>query len=171
MKSFQNIKAGLILSVLAMLCGFVMGGVFGANEEVIKSKLKNSGAENIETVYQGDAEKMKSVVDKSWKYMIRAHLHWGVMGIGALAVCLLIAFVGNSVWEQRGIALFIGLGACMYGAFWMMAGFAAPALGSTGAGKEAYGWLGWPGAGMYILATFWTIKNILFYKPDLSQPN
>ncbi len=164
MKNFKDIQTGLLLAIVAIFLGSVLGGVFGVNEELIKSRLSSSGMEVLESVYEGNEAKVELTVGKAWKYMIRAHLHWGVMGIGALAICILTAFVGNSPLERKLTAIGIGSGAFLYGLFWMCAGFATPALGSTGLAKAAYDWLAVPGAGCYLLATLLCMKSVMFYK-------
>lgn len=68
---------GLIFAVITLLFGQGMGIVFGLNEESIKGRLKTSATEVRDTVYKGDAASLKAVLDKSWAYMQRAHLHAG----------------------------------------------------------------------------------------------
>ena len=44
----------LCFAVTAILCGFVLGGVFGAAEDSLKSKLNQSGMVVLESVYKSD---------------------------------------------------------------------------------------------------------------------
>ena len=83
--SLRIASLGLALAVLTILFGQGMGIVFGLNEDAIKSRLKASAAEVRETVYKSDDAAIKTVLDKSWVYMQRAHLHAGGMGTTALA--------------------------------------------------------------------------------------
>lgn len=147
---------GLVLSVLAIFLGFAVGGFFGAAEDALKGGLESSAQAVLESAYGGDEAEMKKVVDKSWAYMKRAHLHWGAIGTAALAQILLLALLGGNVSQPRFgriASLLLGFGAVGYGLFWLLAAQAAPWLGSTGAAKEAYAWLGFPSAGACLLGT------------------
>jgi hypothetical protein len=144
----------LALSVLAIFLGFAMGGAFGAIEDTLKENLKISGESVLASAYNGDEAEMKKVVDKSWSYMKRAHMHWGAIGTAALAQILLLTALGGGALRYRQAAAYLlGLGAVGYGWFWLLAAQAAPGLGSTGAAKEAYAWLGFPSAGACLVGT------------------
>ncbi len=144
---------GLTLAVLTLLYGQGMGIVFGLNEDLIKSGLKASATEVSDTVYAGDAAAIKTVLDKSWTYMQRAHLHAGGMGTTAVALILLVCILGAARGLTMAIGLGLGAGGLGYSVFWMWAGFRAPALGSTGAAKESLAWLAVPSSGAFVLAT------------------
>ena len=144
---------GLLFAVLTLLFGFGLGIVFGLNEDIIKSKLKASATEVRETVYRGDDAAMKSILDKSWVYMQRAHLHAGSLGTAALGLILLVSLLGTSPCITRAISLGLGVGGLGYSIFWMWAGFRAPAFGNTGAAKESLKWLAMPCSGAVVVAT------------------
>lgn len=144
---------GLTVAVLTLLFGFSLGGLFGLNEEIIKSRLTASAAAVQVSVYQGDDATAKAVVSKSWSYMQRAHLHAGGLGTTAVALTILVVLLGASPGITRAISLGLGAGALGYSVFWMWAGFRAPALGSTGAAKESLQWLAGPSAGLVLAAT------------------
>lgn len=144
---------GLILAVATILFGQILGIVFGLNEDIIKSRLQSSAVEVRETIYSGDDAAIKPVLEKSWTYMKRAHLHAGAMGTTALALTVLVALLGSSPLVIRAIGLALGAGGLGYSIFWMWAGFLAPALGGTGAAKESLRWLAIPSSGAYLLAT------------------
>ena len=82
---------GVLLALLTIFFGFGIGGAFGAFEEPMKKGLADRAAAVLDTVYKGDAAKAKSVVDKSWVYYKRAHLHGGAVGAVALGGILLLA--------------------------------------------------------------------------------
>lgn len=152
----SNIRAasiGLLLAVLTILFGLGIGIVFGLNEDVIKSRLKSDAAEAQATVYQNDEVAAKAVVDKSWSYMQRAHLHAGGMGTTAVALITVLCLVGNCRPVSALISLALGAGGLGYSVFWMWAGYRAPALGSTGAAKESLKWLAMSSSGGFVLAT------------------
>ncbi|MGV3532172.1 MAG: hypothetical protein ACO1QR_07365 [Chthoniobacteraceae bacterium] len=130
-----------------------MGIVFGLNEDVIKSRLKTSAAEVRHSAYKGDDAAMKTVLDKSWNYMQRAHLHAGGMGTTAVCLILVLCLLGVSSRATAVIGFALGAGGFGYSVFWMWAGFLAPGLGSTGAAKESLRWLAMPSSGAFVLAT------------------
>ena len=144
--------------------------MFGAKEEALKGRLKANADAVLATVYGGDEANAKAVTNKSWSYMKRAHLHWGVLGASSLAMILLLAQTGPSTASRRVIGILLGAGSCMYGLFWMWAALRAPGLGSTGAAKESLEWLAIPGAGALLiglLATMvLTLKTLLRAKTD-----
>ena len=80
----RSMAVGVCLALLAILLGFVMGGVFGAVESSIKKHLDDAGAAVLHTVYQGDVAAKDAVVKKSWDYLKRAHLHGGAIGSAAV---------------------------------------------------------------------------------------
>jgi hypothetical protein len=130
-----------------------MGIVFGLNEDAIKSRLKTDAADALDTAYQGDTIASKAVVDKSWSYMKRAHLHAGGMGTTAVALIVLLCLFGASRMALALISLALGAGGLGYSVFWMWAGLRAPGMGSTGAAKESLEWLAMPSSGAFVLAT------------------
>lgn len=144
---------GLLLAVAAVLFGFGMGIVFGLNEDVIKDKLACDAAAVTATAYAGDATAAKAVVDKSWSYMQRAHLHGGSIGTAAIGLIVVLVLLGTPALTTRILSLALGLGALGYSVFWLWAGFRAPGMGSTGAAKESLSWLAMPSSGMVLVAT------------------
>jgi hypothetical protein len=144
---------GLLLTVITILFGFGVGIVFGLNEDLIKSRLNASALVVFDAEYHGDAKEMKVVLDKSWTYMKRAHLHAGAIGSVALGLILLVSLLGTKPILTTGISLGLGLGGLGYSVFWLWAGFLAPGLGSTGAAKEALRWLAMPSSGAVVAST------------------
>src|SRR5690606_34803656 len=151
--SVRAAMPGLALAVFAVLFGFLMGGIFGLNEALIKDRLSASAAAVTSTVYGGDAAKAQPVVAKSWEYMQRAHLHAGAMGTGAIGVTGVLLPLGTAPRTLRVLGIALGLGALGCAVLWMWAGFIAPRLGSTGAAKESLRWLAMPSSGAVMLAT------------------
>lgn len=144
---------GLTLAVLTLLFGFALGIVFGLDEDAIKSRFSASAAAVQQTVYHGDSTAAKPVLDKSWTYAQRAHLHAGSLGTSAIAMIVTLLLIGTGPLLTRALALAFGIGALGYAAFWLWAGFRAPGLGSTGAAKESLAWLAMPSSGMFVVAT------------------
>ncbi len=144
---------GLLLSVLTLLLGFGLGVVFGLNEDLIKSRLSAAAASSTSTVYQQDPQAMKAVLDKSWTYMQRSHLHAGSLGTSAIALTVVVVLLGTGARIAAAISLALGAGGMGYALFWVWAGFRAPALGGTAAAKESLAWLAIPSAGLIVAAT------------------
>ncbi len=164
----RTASLGLVLAALTILFGQGMGIVFGLNEDSIKSRLKASAAAARDTVYKGDDAAIKAVLDKSWVYMQRAHLHAGGMGTTALALIVLLGLLGTSRLVTTAIGLGLGAGGFGYSVFWMWAGFRAPGLGSTGLAKESLKWLAMPSSGAFVLATIGVLV-LLFIPPVRRQ--
>lgn len=144
---------GMIFALLTIMYGQGMGIFFGVNEDAIKHRLKSSAMEVRETVYKGNDAAMKTVLDNSWNYMKRAHLHAGGMGTTAFALMIALGLLGTSRRVTLILGLALGVGGLGYSLYWMFAGFRAPGLGSTGAAKESLKWLAMPTSGMFVLAT------------------
>lgn len=148
---------GFLLATLTVFLGFALGGLFGLNEDAIKSRLEARAAAVEATVYKGDASAADAVLAKSWTYMQRAHLHAGATGTAAVALIGMLVLVGAPRRSIRITGWLLGLGALGYSVFWLWAGFRAPALGGTGAAKESLRWLAMPSAAAILLATLCTV--------------
>lgn len=151
--SLRSAVLGLLLALLTILYGQGMGIFFGVNEQAIKDRLKSSALEVKDTVYKGDAAAMKTVLDNSWNYMKRAHLHAGSMGTTAFVLVLTVGLLGVGPRTVAWLGVALGLGGLGYSLYWMFAGFRAPGLGSTTAAKESLRWLAMPTSGAFVLAT------------------
>lgn len=143
-ESLVPMKIGIFLALLTLAYGFGLGGVFGAFEDDIKGHLKSEAKNVAASIYQHDAVKMKSTLDKSWVYFKRAHLHANGLGTASLALILLLSFMQVSELFKKVTAMALGIGSLGYANFWMFAALKAPALGSTGAAKESLSWLAVP---------------------------
>jgi hypothetical protein len=148
----RDARWGLVLSLLTILFGFGLGGAFGAAEDSLKQRLRDGASGAKDTIYAGDEAKMNAVVDKSWAYLKRAHLHGGAIGAVALGATLLTAALRRPGRRTRaGVSLALGAGGLGYALFWLLAGFSAPSLGGTGPAKDAFEWLAVPSAGLLLL--------------------
>lgn len=147
----RPLSPGVILALIAILFGFGLGGVFGAAEHAIKENLNARAEAVFSSVYAGDAEKKDAVVEKSWAYMKRSHLHAGGIGATALAAITLLSLLGPPGLLERLSSLALGAGSVLYPLFWLWAALKAPGLGSTSAAKDALGFIAVPGAGLCML--------------------
>src|SRR5690606_25266684 len=135
-----------------------------------------SATEVHESVYHGDSAAAKAVLDKSWVYMQRAHLHAGALGSTALGLILVGLLIGISKPWTRLVSSLLGFGAFGYSIFWLFAGLRAARLGGTGAAKESLKWLAMPSSGALVLGTLAVIVFIgiaIFAQPratTLNQP-
>ncbi len=161
---------GIVFALLAILFGFLLGGAFGAVEDPIKGWLRSSADTVSESVYRGDTAKRDAVVQKSWAYLKRAHLHGGAIGSAALASILLMALLGSPGALEKGAAAAFGAGALLYSSYWLAAGLSAPALGSTHDAKEGLAYLAIPGSGQCILGLLGTLFSTLRHVFTNSNP-
>ncbi|MBK6457167.1 MAG: hypothetical protein IPF87_14015 [Gemmatimonadetes bacterium] len=152
-RTARAVLPGLCFAVVTLLFGFGLGVVFGLNEDAIKSRLTASASVVSATVYKDDAKAVTAVLDKSWAYMQRAHLHAGGLGATAIALSLVVVLLGTGPLVARLVSLGLGVGSLGYSVFWLWAGFRAPSLGSTGAAKESLAWLAIPASGMVVAST------------------
>lgn len=146
-----------VLALSAALLGQGIGVAFGANEDGMKASLKADADAVLATAYGGDAVKAKTVVDKSWVYYQRAHLHGGALGTFALSLSLLLTFIPGHLLVRRLSAIGVGAGALGYGSFWLLAGMRAPGLGGTGPAKDSLAWLAWPSTMLIVGGTVATL--------------
>ncbi|MBT5551588.1 MAG: hypothetical protein HOJ79_14055 [Nitrospina sp.] len=152
MIEFTHVKYGIFIAMIAILFGGAMGLSFGCCEDSIKGTLKSGAEKALSGVYGGDQAKADKVVKKSWVYMKRAHLHSQTMGVISIAFSLLVAWLSFPARAQLGISLLSGLGSLGYGVFWMLSGFLAPGMGSTGAAKESVALIAQASGGAFFVA-------------------
>ena len=115
------------------------------------------------TKYDGDQAKVDEIVKKSWTYMKRAHLHSQTMGVISIAFSLLVAWLAYPAKVQFTISLLSGFGSLGYGLFWMIAGYMAPGMGSTGAAKESIGLIAQASGGAFFVSGL-LLFSILIYR-------
>jgi hypothetical protein len=149
--------------MMAILFGGLMGLSFGCCEDTIKDTLKAGAKEALSGVYKGNQAKADKVVKKSWIYMKRAHLHSQTMGVISIVFSLLVAWLNFPARAQMGVSLLSGLGSLGYGFFWMVSGYLAPGMGSTGAAKESVGLIAQASGGAFFVAGV-TLFGLVVYK-------
>jgi hypothetical protein len=168
MIALKTVRIGLVLALLSILYGYLFGIAFGAWEDGMKADLRTSGEAVLASVYQGDEAALQKVLDKSWAYYKRAHLHAGALGASAVAQILLLVMLTAGPRWKAGTAFLLGGGALGYGVYWMLAAQRAPGLGSTGMAKESLDWLAMPSSGACVIGTllvlFFTVKTVFAKK-------
>lgn len=167
-EGLRRLRVGVLLAMLAVFAGFALGAVFGAAEEQLKGGLQADAQAVLGSAYAGDAAQAKAAVDKAWSYYKRAHLHWGGLGAAALAAMLVLAAVGRPGRASVLSAWAMGLGSIGYPTYWLLAGYRAPGLGSTGAAKDSLEWLAVPTSGAMILG--WAVALFVVASALLRPP-
>jgi len=170
MIDFSHIKYGVLVAMIAILFGGVMGLSFGCCEDTIKDIFKVDAEDALSEVYQGDQAKAKKVIKKSWVYMKRAHLHSQTMGVISIVFSLLVAWLNFPVFAQLVVSLLSSLGSLGYGVFWLVAGFLAPGMGSTGAAKESVALIAQASGGAFFVAGV-ILFGLIAYKMFVKSVN
>ena len=160
-QQFENVKLGLFISLIVILFGFSLGGIFGLYEDSIKESLNKKASSVLETVYQNNEDTLDHIVDKSWEYMKLSHTH--AMGLGPIALVLIILL---SFMEARPVlkyltSMMLALGALGYSLFWMLAAFKAPITGNTEITKESLSYIAKPSAGLCLIGIIILIMIVL----------
>ena len=170
MIDFSHIKYGVLVAMIAILFGGVMGLSFGCCEDTIKGVFKVDAEDALSEVYQGDQAKAEKVIKKSWVYMKRAHLHSQTMGVISIVFSLLVAWLNFPVFAQLVVSLLSSLGSLGYGVFWLVAGFLAPGMGSTGAAKESVALIAQASGGAFFVAGV-ILFGLIAYKMFVKSVN
>jgi hypothetical protein len=172
------VRFGLVLGLLAILCGWSLGVVFGVGEDAIREGFL-ADAEASRALYlekaKGDSEAATAAIrrmdETAWRYFLRAHLHAGGIGSIAIAGSLLLAFLPSG---PRGVAsTLLGIGALGYPLFWMLAGWKAPGLASTAVAKGSLSWLAIPSTACLVvggLLTLYLVATHLFLAHRRQSP-
>ncbi len=160
-RSLKPALPGLLFALLTILYGFGLGILFGLNEDLIKLRLAASAEAVRDVRYQGDQAAIDAVLEKSWTYMKRAHLHAGGLGTSAIALTLLVVLLGTPSRWTFAISLALGVGGLGYSVYWLVAGFRAPGMGGTSIAKESLAWLAMPSSGLVVSGTAATVVLML----------
>ena len=100
---FKPVKFGLILAIATILYGFLLGGAFGAKEDSIQEFIRSQAQPVFTTVYKSDNVQVDKVVDKSFDYLIRSHLHAGGIGTASLFLITMLAFMNIQKLIKIGV--------------------------------------------------------------------
>jgi len=158
-----QVKVGIAFCVIGLLFGIGLGSVFGLFEDNIKSTLNESAKSSFVSVYKSDQAKVDKIIKKSWHYIKRAHFHSTGMSTMAIVLIFILSQLPILGKLKTVTAAFLGIGAVGYPLSWLLAGFLAPGLGSTGKAKESVVWLAAPSIGMFSIGIIIFCIVILFY--------
>jgi hypothetical protein len=167
------VRFGLLFGLLAVLYGWSLGLVFGADEDGLRARFI-AAAEAKRAMYvqktgseEGATAAIKRIDESAWTYFLRAHMHAGGIGSIAIGGSLVLSLLSVGRGPKLVASTLLGLGALGYPLFWMLSGLRAPELGSTAAAKESLQWLAIPSAGgLYVgaLITFGLVVADLFVR-------
>ena len=146
----RSMRVGVVLSLLTLLLGFSLGGIFGLFEDSLKAGFEKTALQTLASEPDPEAAAAR-LSGRSWSYMKRSHLHANGLGTSALALILLTTGMTGGAGLKRLAAYLLGIGALGYSLFWMLAAFRAPVLGSTDLAKESLNWLAMPTAACCLL--------------------
>lgn len=159
--SIRPLLPAFFVALCAVVLGHGIGVGFGAFEDEMKQGLQRDADAVVDTVYGGDAAKAKATVDKSWTYYKRAHLHAGSLGATALVISVLLALLPGHRRLRGLLGLAAGIGSFGYGAFWLLAGMRAPALGGTGIAKESLWFVAQPSVALLLASIVGTLALLV----------
>lgn len=173
MIDLSPVRFGLLLGMVAILFGWGLGVIFGANEHAWRQQFIDD-AERNRAFYvakagseDGATALIKKIDESAWTYSLRAHMHAGGIGSIAIGASVLLSLLGVGRTAKLAASTLLGIGSVGYPMFWMLAGMRAPSLGSTGAAKDSLEWLAVPSAGaLFIggLLTFGLVVADLFIR-------
>jgi len=147
----RPMRGGIVFSILSILLGFGLGGIFGGFEHEAKEFLENTATSVDGSVYHGNEAALKKVTKKAWGYLKRSHMHGGAIGATALALCLMLGFCDRSGRFLRGlVSAALGVGSLGYSMYWLLAAVRTASLGGPGPAKASLEWLAVPSAGLLI---------------------
>ena len=161
-EQFKNVKLSLIISLLVILYGFTLGGLFGAYENNIKSYLNTKAEIVFETVYNGDLAIKENIVSKGWEYFKHSHTH--ALGLGSISLILIVFFSFFSINStiKYITSMMISLGALGYTLYWTIAALKAPIIGNTELTKETLSYIAVPAAGLSLIGLLLLIILIVY---------
>jgi len=154
-------KLGALFALLTILCSFALGATLGLFENEARDYLKVEAEGVKDTVYKGDEAKINEIINESLSYCRKAHTHSAGLGAIALAVIVYMGVIGTAGFIKFIGSLCIGLGALGYTAFWVVAAWMAPTLGSAVEAKNELYWLSQGSGGLCILGMLFALLAFL----------
>ena len=89
-------KIGALLSLITLLLGFGLGGLFGLAEDSIKGGFLEAAKLTLADSATDLQQESKSLTGRAWTYMKRSHLHANGLGTSVLAMILLMTLLPAS---------------------------------------------------------------------------
>jgi len=148
----RPMRIGITLSILSILLGFGLGGIFGGFEREAKDYLKRAAISADASVYDGDVSQRRKATKKAWGYLKRSHMHGGAIGATALALCVMLGLCGRPSRLARSlVSAALGAGSLGYSVYWLLAAVRTASMGGAGEAKASLEWLAVPSAGLLIV--------------------
>ncbi|MBL8760203.1 MAG: hypothetical protein JNL50_02785, partial [Phycisphaerae bacterium] len=141
----RRVWLGLVLSIVTTIYGFVGGAVLGLEDGAIRGAL----AARVPEASRGERD---ALVDRSWTFLRRSHLHASGMGTAAIALISLVPVIAarQPRWLGAGMSLGMGAGGAGYAAALIVAAVRTPPLASAALAKESAKLIAIPAAGAYM---------------------
>ena len=98
------------------------------------------------------AAESRVVMDASWRFLQRAHVHAGSMSTGALVISFALAMTSGAAVLRRAISIVLALGAAGYTAVLLLAALRIPIVGDIEAAKAPLTSLAMATTGAYMTA-------------------
>jgi uncharacterized membrane protein len=121
----NNLRIGLVLSMLTLIFGISMGVLFGANEDGVKQYITD-GIATHQSLHDSKSE------SKIWRYAQRSHFHATGVGGFALVLVLITGLTTLSRNMKLVASTLIGIGS-FYSMAWFSMFLLSPSMGRDAA--------------------------------------
>jgi hypothetical protein len=162
----MKIKIPFLLAILSMVGGVTIAIFFGINEDMFHNRIKAGLEKNVSIQSIQDPSeketKIKSEIDKNWRYYQRFHFH--ATGIGAMMMGLLLfihLISGAPTCSKTASSYLISIGGFLYPFIWLFAAMYGPEMGRAQA-KEAFAIFGYMG-GVFLVGAVWALISTVRY--------
>ena len=188
MNGIDDIRSGLILSLVAAVLGILWAGYLATFHEQLhngferQERLLQAAHPRADTDHTHATETAHPVPSRqkirkphvhsgslsleAMRRLLRGHIHWMGVGILAAVVQLIAAATSlKSCWKKL-LSWALGIGALAYPPAWILMGFRTVQMGPKGAENSVL-WLFAPAAGLVLASLFIIIAALLVEVFDL----
>jgi len=153
------------LTTLSIILGVFIAILFGVNEDLFKSRIKEGLSKNVKILSIEDTAKKEATInseaEKNWRYYQRFHFHATGISAMTLGLLLMISFLNAPQKLKIAASLLTSVGGFLYPFVWLFAGIYGPEMGRSEA-KEAFAIFGYMG-GVFLLGTLLSFYMSLRY--------
>ncbi len=170
MKRIRLVRHGLLMGMLALLCGELWAVYLATHHEQLHGDFERQSAlmsqimephdhaddmmhgHDMDSMLQGQHSHSGSLATDAMQRLLRGHIHF--MGIGMLVIIMLLLVAASSlksIWK-RLLGWSFGLGALLYPPAWILMGLRTVELGPQGAEASVL-WLFGPAVALLIGST------------------